>query len=143
MSEIVITLLKVRCDEVTDDFLEGLTDEFGWRICGYGPSGEVVQTVEEIPMKGLEAVEAGSVHEVGRELARIREEASVAQVEFWDQDTFGEDDLLGWIEVRRTDDERLELRAGEWAEDLGGGAFRLGGADGDYTVWLDVRCAPA
>ena len=31
MSEIVLTLHKIYCDEVTDDFLKGLTDEFGFR----------------------------------------------------------------------------------------------------------------
>ena len=139
MSQIVITLLRVQCDEVTDDFLEGLTDEFGWRVCGYSPAGDAVATVEEIPMKGLEAIEAGSVHEVNRELARIGEDAWVTQVEFWDQDSLGADDLLGWIEIRRTDGQGLEVHAGDTTQDLGGGAFRLGGADGDYTVWLDVK----
>ena len=139
MREIVITLLKVKCDEVTDDFLEGLTDEFGWRICGFGPAGDLLSEAAEIPMKGLEPMEAGSQHDVNRELARVGADASLAQIEFWDQDTFGDDDLLGWIEIRRAAGSGIELHAGDWTEDLGGGAFRLGGGDGDYTVWLDVK----
>ena len=58
MSEMVITLVKVRCDEVTDDFLEGLADEFGWRITIHGTDGETLVT-EEIPMEGMEQVAAG------------------------------------------------------------------------------------
>lgn len=139
MSEMVITLLKVRCDEVTDDFLEGLTDEFGWRVCAFDAAGDEVLRLEEIPMKGLESVAAGSVHTPDRESARVGADAWMAQVEFWDQDTFGTDDLLGWIEIRRGDGPGLTLSGGESTEDLGGGAFRLTGEDGDYTVWLKVE----
>lgn len=139
MSRIVITLVRVKCDEVTDDLLEGVTDEFGWRVVGYGPAGDAVATAEEIPMEGLDEMEAGSVHEVNRELARVGEDAAITQVEFWDQDTLGADDLLGWIEIRRIDGGGLEILPGDATQDLGGGAFRLGGAGGDYTVWLDVK----
>jgi hypothetical protein len=139
MSEMVITLLKVRCEEITDDFLEGLTDEFGWRVCGFDSAGDETVRLEEIPMKGLETVAPGSEHSVNRELARIGSEAWMAQVEFWDEDTFGSDDLLGWIEIRRGDGPGLKVTAGDTTEDLGGGAFRLTGCDGDYTVWLRIE----
>lgn len=138
MSEMVITLVRVKCDEVTDDFLEGLTDEFGWRVCAFDAAGDEAMRVEEIPMKGMEAVEAGSDHTLDRELARVGPEAWMAQVEFWDQDTFGSDDLLGWIEIRRGES-GLTMSAGTSTEDLGNGAFRLTGEDGDYTVWLKVE----
>jgi hypothetical protein len=139
MSEMVITLLKVKCDEITDDFLEGVTDEFGFRVCAFDAAGDETLRVEEIPMKGLEKIEPRSVHEPNRELARVGPGAWMAQVEFWDEDTFGTDDLLGWIEIRRGDGPGLTLSPGESTEDVGGGAFRLTGEGGDYTVWLKVE----
>jgi hypothetical protein len=139
MSDIVITLLKVRCDEITDDFLEGLTDEFGWRVSGFDTAGDEVVRVEEIPMKGLERVAAGSDHAVDRELARVGPEAWMAQVEFWDEDTFGTDDLLGWVEIRRGEGPGLTVSPGDTTADLGGGKFRLTGEGGDYTVWLRIE----
>ena len=138
MSDVVITLLRVRCDEVTDDFLEGLTDEFGWRVCGFDATGDETVRLEQIPMTGMESIDPGSDRTLNRELARIGPEAWMAQVEFWDQDTFGSDDLLGWVEIRRGDG-GLAVSAGTSTEDLGNGAFRLTGADGDYTVWLKIE----
>jgi hypothetical protein len=56
MSELVITLKRVYCDEVTDDFLEGLTDEFGFRLCAFDMAGDKSWSAEEIPMAGMVAV---------------------------------------------------------------------------------------
>ena len=137
MSELVVTLLKVRCDETTDDFLEGLTDEFGWRLRAFDESGDRFWSSEEIPMRGLEKVDAGSEHDVNRELGRIGPDMHTAELEFWDKDTFGADDLLGRILIRRGR-EGVVVTAGQSAQDLGGGAFRLTGEQGDYTVWLQL-----
>jgi hypothetical protein len=108
MSELVITLQRVRCDEVTDDFLEGLTDEFGWRLTVYDMGGKPVIT--------------DASHE--------------AWLEFWDQDTFSEDDLLGRIEIRRDGDGRLLVTPSLHATLLDDGSFNLTGHMGDYTIWL-------
>jgi hypothetical protein len=140
MGQIVITLLKVRCAETTDDFLEGVTDEFGWRLRGFDSAGDKAWAAEEIPMAGMESVEAGSEHELNRELGRLGPETHSAELEFWDKDTFSADDLLGRILIRRAAS-GLEVTAGDSATDLGGGAFRLTGEQGDYTVWLEVRDA--
>lgn len=139
MRDLVITLVRVRCDEATDDFLEGLTDEFGWRICGFDAAGDQSAWLEEIPMEGMESVEAGSEHTLNRELARLGPESLMAQLEFWDKDTFGSDDLLGLIEVRRDGEDGLTVTAGTSTEALGDGAFRLTGEAGDYTVWLTIE----
>jgi hypothetical protein len=138
MSELVVTLLRVRCDETTDDFLEGLTDEFGWRLVAFDISGDKAWSGEEIPMPGLESVEPGSEHELDRELGRLGSNMQTAELEFWDKDTFGADDLLGRILIRRGKN-GLEIKAGQSASDLGGGCFRLLGEQGDYTVWLDIK----
>ena len=138
MGQLVVTLLKVRCDETTDDFLEGLTDEFGWRLCAFDMAGDKAWSGEEVPMKGMESVDAGSEHTLNRELGRLGPEMQTAELEFWDKDTFGPDDLLGRILIRRGSD-TIEVTAGESATDLGDGCFRLLGEQGDYTVWLDIR----
>ena len=138
MGQMVITLLRVRCDETTDDFLEGLTDEFGWRLCAFDMAGDKAWAAEEIPMAGMESVEAGSEHTVNRELGRLSPDTQTAELEFWDKDTFSSDDLLGRILIRRSEG-GLVVTAGESATDLGGGAFRLSGEQGNYTVWLDIK----
>ena len=138
MGHMVITLLRVRCDETTDDFLEGLTDEFGWRLSAFDMAGDKAWSAEEIPMAGLETVEAGSEHTVNRELGRLGPDMHTAELEFWDKDTFSSDDLLGRILIRRGKD-GLVVNAGESATDMGGGCFRLTGEQGDYTVWLDIK----
>jgi len=139
MSELVITLLRVVCDEVTDDFLEGLTDEFGWRITATGAPGETPLFREEIPMAGMESVAAGSKHELNRELWRLGPEWQEARLEFWDKDTFSRDDMLGRIEITRDGKGSFTVQAGESAEDVGEGAFRLTGEGGDYKVWISFR----
>lgn len=138
MSEIVITLQRVFCDEVTDDFLEGLTDEFGFRLCGFDPAGDKIWSAEEIPMAGMEVVEAGSTTELNRELGRLGPESLTAELEFWEKDTFSSDDLLGRIFIRRGPD-GIEVKAGESATDLGGGCFLLQCGQGEYKVWLDIK----
>ena len=100
MSEMMITLVRVRCDKVTDDFLEGLSDEFGWRLTVYDLNGKSTMT-KEVPMVGLEAVKAGAEYMLDRDLGRIGPEGYEAWLEFWERDTFGEDDLLGRHEIRR------------------------------------------
>lgn len=136
MSELVITLLRVECDEVTDDFLEGLTDEVGWRLTASDRSGERSETRSEIPMPELASVEAGSRHVLNRELSRLGPEWTGARLEFWDKDTFSANDLLGCIEIQRDGRGGITLSTGADTEDLGGGAFRLTGEQGDYKVWL-------
>ena len=138
MGDVVITLLKVRCDETTDDFLEGLTDEFGWRLTAFDMAGDKAWGSEEVPMRGMEAVDAGSEHTLNRELGRIGPDMHTAELEFLDKDTFGPDDLLGRILIRRGKN-GIEVKAGESATDLGGGCFHLLGEQGDYTVWLDFK----
>jgi hypothetical protein len=138
MGQMVITLLKVRCVDTTDDFLEGLTDEFGWRLSGFDTAGDKAWGAEEIPMAGMESVAAGSEHDLNRELGRLGPDTHSAELEFWDKDTFSADDLLGRILIRRGQT-GLEVTAGESATDLGGGCFRLTGEQGDYTVWLTVE----
>lgn len=138
MNDLVITLQKVYCDEVTDDFLEGLTDEFGFRLCGYDRAGDKSWSAEEIPMAGMEAVEAGSTHELNRELGRLGPEHRTAELEFWEKDTFTSDDLLGRILIRR-EGPRPTITATEGATDLGGGCYRLRCAQGEYRVWLDIE----
>jgi hypothetical protein len=138
MNDIVITLQRVFCDEVTDDFLEGLTDEFGFRLCGFDAAGDRVFLVEQIPMPGMEVVEAGSTHELNRELGRLGPENHSAELEFWEKDTFSADDLLGRILVRRGG-AGLQVQAGESATDLGGGCYLLKCGQGEYKVWLDIR----
>ena len=138
MSHLVITLLRICCDEVTDDFLEGLEDEFGWRLTVFDVNGGTTKR-EEIPMPGMEKVEAGSEHTTNRELARLGPECQEAWLEFWDQDTFSSDDLLGRLEIRRDGTGRLTLTAGLDAQDLGGGAYRLVGEQGRYVVWLKLE----
>jgi hypothetical protein len=139
MADVVITLVKVRCDETTDDFLEGLTDEFGWRLSAFDTAGDKAWSGEEVPMPGMESVDAGSEHTLNRELGRLGPEMQTAELEFWDKDTFGPDDLLGRILIRRGKEGGVVVTAGESATDLGGGAFRLLGEQGDYTVWVDIR----
>ena len=138
MPQLVITLLKVRCDEVTDDFMEGLTDEFGWRLSAFDTAGDKSWGAEEIPMAGMESVGPGSEHTINRELGRFGPEMQTAELEFWDKDTFSSDDLLGRILIRRAL-EGLVVSAGESATDLGGGCFRLTGEQGDYRVWLEIK----
>ena len=135
MSEMVITLVRVRCDEVTDDFLEGLTDEFGWRLTVYDAAGKP-RTTEEIPMAGMESVAAGSEHTLDRELGTVPEACHEAWLEFWDQDTFSEDDLIGRIEIRRDTDGRLTVSPSLYSVLLEDGSFNMTGHLGDYTVWL-------
>jgi hypothetical protein len=135
MSEMVITLVKVRCDEVTDDFLEGLTDEFGWRLTVYDAVGKP-QTTEEIPMAGMEAVAAGSEHTLNRELGTVPVSCHEAWLEFWDQDTFSEDDLLGRIEIYRDGDGKLLVSPGLYTVLHDDGSFNMTGHMGDYTLWL-------
>ena len=138
MGQVVVRLLKVRCDEITDDFLEGLTDEFGWRLCAFDRAGDKSWSAEEIPMAGLEAVEPGHEYEVRRELGRLGADMQTAELEFWDKDSFSSDDLLGRILIRR-DKDGLVVTAGQSAADLGDGCYRLTGEQGDYRVWLEIR----
>lgn len=139
MTQLVITLLRVVCDEVTDDFLEGLTDEVGWRLTASGAPGEGSLFREEIPMAGLESVAAGSKHELNRELWRLGPEWLEAKLEFWDKDSFSRDDLLGRIEITRDGKGSLTLAPGDTTEDLGDGAYHLTGEGGDYKVWLSFQ----
>ena len=139
MRELVVTLLRVRCDETTDDFLEGLTDEFGWRLCAFDTAGDKAWAGEEIPMAGMESVEAGSEHTLNRELGRLGPDMQTAELEFWDKDTFGADDLLGRILIRRGKDGAVTVAPGQSAFDLGGNSYRLTGERGDYTVWIEIK----
>jgi hypothetical protein len=138
MSDLVITLQKVYCDEVTDDFLEGLTDEFGFRLCGFDHAGDKVWSAEELPMAGMESVEAGSTHELNRELGRLGPDSHTAELDFWEKDTFSSDDLLGRILIRRGD-RGLAITAGEGATDLGDGCYLLKCGQGEYKVWLEIK----
>src|SRR5437762_4275562 len=104
MSDILITLQRVFCDEVTDDFLEGLTDEVGFRLCGFDMAGDKSFSAEAIPMPGMEVVEAGATYELNRELGRLGPDNQTAELEFWEKDTFSADDLLGRIMIRRGQD---------------------------------------
>jgi len=135
MSQLVITLARVRCDEVTDDFLEGLTDEFGWRLTVYGPDGGT-QTTEDLPMAGMESVAPGSHHTLDRELGTVPDTSQEAWLEFWDQDTFSDDDLLGRIEIRRDPDGTVVVTPNLYTTLLDDGSFHMTGHMGDYTVWL-------
>ena len=135
MSEMMITLVRVRCDEVTDDFLEGLNDEFGWRLTVYDLNGKSTMT-EEVPMVGMEAGKAGTEYMLDRELGRIGPEGYEAWLEFWEQDTFSEDDLLGRLEIRRDGTGGLTVSPSLSTTEHGDGCYRLTGHHGDYTVWL-------
>ena len=136
MSVLVINLIKVICDQVTDSYLEGVTDEFGWRITATGARGEAPLFCEEIPMHGMENVAAGSAHQLDRELWRLGPGWRDARLEFWDKDNFSIDDLLGRIEIHRDGQGVITIQAGESAEDLGGGEYHLTGEGGDYRVLL-------
>ena len=138
MSEMVITLVKVRCDEVTDDFLEGLTDEFGWRLTLYDGEAEPRMT-EEIPMAGMESVAAGSEHTLNRELGVFPAACNEAWLEFWDEDTFSDNDLLGRIEIRRDPDGTILVSPSLYTTLLDDGSFNMTGHMGDYTVWLQFE----
>ena len=138
MSEIVLTLHKIYCDEVTDDFLKGLTDEFGFRLCAFDMAGDKFWSAEELPMAGMESVEAGSTHTLNRELGRLTADTQTAELEFWEKDTFSADDLLGRILIRRGES-GLVISAGESATDLGGGCWRLRCGQGDYKVWVEIK----
>ena len=138
MSDLVITLRKVYCDEVTDDFLEGLTDEFGFRLCGFDAAGDKVFEAEEIPMAGMDVVEATKTYQLDRELGRLGPETHTAELEFWEKDTFSSDDLLGRIMIRRGNG-RPTVTAGENATDLGEGCWLLRCGQGEYKAWIDVR----
>ena len=139
MSELVITLLKVSCKEVTDDFLEGITDEVGFKILASDAAGERILRLGELPMKELESVAAGHSYEVNRVLARLGPEWTLAELEFWDKDTFSRDDLLGHVDIRRDGKGGVTVTAGVTARDMGGGAFHLTGENGDYTIWLSFE----
>jgi hypothetical protein len=136
MSELVITLVRVACEEVTDDFLEGITDEVGWKLRAHDASGKQVLALKQLPMPELACVAAGSTHELNREILRLGPECREAELEFWDHDTFTPNDLLGRIEISRDGEGALSVRAGKTARDLGEGAFHLTGEHGDYRVWL-------
>jgi len=138
MSEMVITLARVRCDEVTDDFLEGLTDEFGWRLTVYDASG-ASKVTEQLPMDDMEEVGAGTEHTLNRELCRIGPDCARAHLEFWDLDTFSDDDLLGRIEIARDENGDYTVTPGPYTKALEGGAFHLTGHMGDYTIWLEFE----
>ena len=136
MSTMAITLRRVACTRVTDTFFEGSTDEFGWRIVASGASGYDPAIREEIPMRGMEAVKAGSDHKLDRDLARLGPKLRKVELEFWDQDKFSKDDLLGRVEIVRDGKGKFSVTAGESTADLGEGRFRLTGGGGDYMVWL-------
>jgi hypothetical protein len=136
MSELVITLLRVACEEVTDDFLEGITDEVGWKLKAKDASGKQKLKLKELPMPELASVASGSEHTVNREIVRLGPEWREADLEFWDHDTFTPNDLLGRIEIRRDGEGALSVRPGKTARDLGDGQFHLTGEHGDYRVWL-------
>ena len=136
MSQLVITLLHLSCTEVTDDFMEGLTDEIGWKLVATDDSGNRVLRLGELPMRELETVKAGHDYPVNREIARLQSEWTHAELEFWDKDTFNRDDLLGHIDITRDGKGALQVMAGITARDLGDGAFHLHGEHGDYRVWL-------
>ena len=138
MSDIVITLQRVYCDEVTDDFLEGLTDEFGFRLRGFDMAGDKVFEAGELPMAGMEVVEATKTYELNRELGRVGPDTQTAELEFWEKDTFSSDDLLGRIFIRR-EAPGITVKAGENATDLGGGCWLLRCGQGEYKAWLDIR----
>jgi hypothetical protein len=135
MSELAITLVRLCCDEVTDDFLEGLTDEFGWRLTMYDAQGGS-QVTEQIPMEGLGEVAAGTEHAVDQEICRIGLGCDHAWLEFWDRDTFSDDDLLGRIEITREENGDFTVRPGLYTKVLEDGSFNLTGHMGDYTLWL-------
>ena len=136
MTELVITLLRVECEEVTDDFLEGLTDEFGWKCVARDESGETVLERVELPMAELAEVAAGSEHHLNKELVRLGPQVREADLEFWDKDSFSPDDLLGRLEIRRNGSGELDVQPGESAYVLEDGSFHLTGEGGDYRVWL-------
>ena len=136
MSELVITLVRVDCEEVTDDFLEGLTDEFGWKCFARDASGKNVLQREELPMAELASVAAGSEHHINRELVRLGPDVREAELEFWDKDMFSPNDLLGRIQIRRTGSGDLDVAPGTSARRMDDGSFHLTGEGGDYRIWL-------
>ena len=138
MSDIVITLQKVFCDEVTDDFLEGLTDEFGFHLRGFDMAGDKTFEAVELPMAGMEVVEPNKTYQLNRELGRLGSECLTVELEFWEKDTFSSDDLLGRIHIKRLPS-GLKLEAGDNATDLGDGCWLLRCGQGEYKAWLDVR----
>jgi hypothetical protein len=143
VSELAITLQRVVCEEVTDDFLEGLSDEIGWKLVARDSTGERVQRLGELPMPELELVTAGREYQVNRELARLGPEWVEAELEFWDKDTFSRDDLLGHVDIHRDGKGSFTVTPGITAHDLGHGAYRLTGEHGDYTVWLSFEERPS
>jgi hypothetical protein len=136
MSELVIKLLRVACDEVTDDFLEGLTDEFGWKCIARDASGNTVLQREELPMAELAEVAAGSRHDINRELIRLGPQVREAHLEFWDKDMFSPNDLLGRLEIRRNGSGELAVTPVASARTMDDGSFHLTGEGGDYRVWI-------
>jgi hypothetical protein len=136
LSELAITLRRLRCTEVTDDFLEGLTDEIGWKLVARDAGGERVLRLGELPMPELEVVAAGGEYHVNRELARLGPEWVDAELEFWDKDSFSRDDLLGHVDIHRDGQGSFTVTAGITARDLGHWSYHLTGEHGDYTIWL-------
>src|SRR5688572_13724220 len=130
MSQLVITLLRVHCDEVTDDFLEGMTDEVGWKLKAKDATGTQVLKVKQLPMEELSGVARGSDHAVNRELVRLSNEWREAELEFWDHDIFTPNDLLGRLHIVRDGSGQFSVTAGKTAEDVGGGEYHLTGQDG-------------
>jgi hypothetical protein len=142
MTQLVITLLRVHCDEVTDDFLEGMTDEVGWKLKAKDGDGKQVLKVKELPMAELSSVARGSDHEVNRELVRLSHEWREAELEFWDHDIFTPNDLLGRLHITRDGAGQFTVKAGKTAEDLGDGQYHMTGQDGDYRFWVKFEELP-
>jgi hypothetical protein len=139
MAELVITLLRVACEEVTDDFLEGITDEFGWKCIARDAHGNTILQREELPMAELADVAAGSKHEINRELLRLGPQVREAHLEFWDKDMFSPNDLLGRLEIRRDGAGRVDVTPGQSARFLEDGSYHLTGEGGDYRIWLSFE----
>jgi hypothetical protein len=139
MTELVITLLRVECEEVTDDFLEGLTDEFGWKCYARDAEGETVLQLVDLPMAELAEVAAGSEHELNKELVRLGPQVREADLEFWDKDSFSPNDLLGRLEIRRNGSGKVDVTPGESTRVLEDGSYHLTGEGGDYRVWLSFE----
>jgi hypothetical protein len=87
----------------------------------------------------MEEVAAGSTHTLDRELASVPAASAQAWLEFWDKDTFSEDDLLGRIEIRHDGTDTFLVSPSLYTVVLDDGSFNMTGHMGDYTVWLEFR----
>ena len=142
MSQLVITLLRVHCDEVTDDFLEGMSDEVGWKLKAKDAAGKQLLNVKQMPMAELASMVRGTDYTVNREIVRLSNEWREAELEFWDHDIFTPNDLLGRLHIKRDGGGTFTVTAGKTAEDLGGGQYHMTGEDSDYRFWLQFEEVP-